>query len=103
MIGRGSFKQVFRGRWHNQHVAIQRLRQRDCPDIEPELMTVIGRHAHLLHFFGKAEDAEYVYLITELSPLAPHAGLDHILSTLDDIPPLVALEIAHQVGVFFFI
>lgn len=53
MIGKGSFKAVFRGRWNNTAVAIVRMTQGGLLT-EARIMQQLGNHPNLVQFFRQA-------------------------------------------------
>lgn len=50
MIGQGSFKSVFRGRWRNTNVAIVRMRKGGLLT-EARLMQQLSTHPNLVQFY----------------------------------------------------
>jgi hypothetical protein len=68
-IGVGQDKSVYRGFWKSKNVAILHMRRGSC-DTEARIFTLLGRHPHLVKFYGVAvgEDGSQ-NLVTELAPL----------------------------------
>jgi hypothetical protein len=76
-IGVGKDKSVYRGFWKGLNVAILHMRRGSC-ETEARIFSLLGRHSHLVTFYGMAEDAQdgSQSLVTELVPLG---SIDEIM------------------------
>ncbi|KXZ48810.1 hypothetical protein GPECTOR_25g394 [Gonium pectorale] len=76
LIGKGSFKQVYRGKWNNTIVAIVAMRRGGLVT-EARLMQQLGAHPNLVQFYRWSTDARgNEYVVVEL---VPFGGLDKVL------------------------
>eukprot|EP00775_Hariotina_reticulata_P013512 gene13512-13637_t len=82
MIGKGSFKTVYRGRWRNTSVAIVRMRKGGMVT-EARLMQQLSSHPNLVQFYRWSEDSQgNEYVVLELVSLG---SLDRVLLHLQDL------------------
>jgi len=70
-IGGGSFKTVHEGSFRGKKVAVLKVRAGSC-DQEAKVLLRLGRHPHLVQYFGRCKDSDVEYLLTEL---ATHGSL----------------------------
>ena len=68
LLGMGQDKTVFRAWWNGRDVAVLYLRNATC-GTEAEIFSLLGRHPHLVTFYGAAEFLGKQMLITELVSL----------------------------------
>ncbi|KAG2447119.1 hypothetical protein HYH02_007865 [Chlamydomonas schloesseri] len=77
LIGKGSFKQVYRGKWNNTNVAIVAMRKGGLVT-EARLMQQLGSHPNLCQFYRWSTDARgNEYIVCEL---VPFGSLDKVLA-----------------------
>ncbi|GLI61355.1 hypothetical protein VaNZ11_003718 [Volvox africanus] len=77
LIGKGSFKQVYRGKWNNTNVAIVAMRRGGLVT-EARLMQRLGAHPNLVQFYRWSTDHRgNEYIVVEL---VPFGSLDKVLA-----------------------
>ncbi|GIL73891.1 hypothetical protein Vretifemale_3998 [Volvox reticuliferus] len=77
LIGKGSFKQVYRGKWNNTNVAIVAMRRGGLVT-EARLMQRLGAHPNLVQFYRWSTDHRgNEYIVVEL---VPFGSLDRVLA-----------------------
>jgi hypothetical protein len=102
-IGVGQDKSVYRGFWKGKNVAILHMRRGSC-ETEARIFTLLGRHPHLVKFYGVAVGQDGSQnLVTELAPLG---SLENVLEqTRSNVHRMgiegkrkIFLEVMTQVG-----
>ncbi len=79
MIGKGSFKTVYRGAWNNTHVAVVAMRRGGLV-AEARLLQRLSTHPNLVQLYRwSADESGNEYLVMELLPLG---SLDAVLRSI---------------------
>ncbi|PNH10331.1 Tyrosine-protein kinase TXK [Tetrabaena socialis] len=79
VIGKGSFKTVYRASWHNTHVAVLAMRHGGMVT-EARLLQSLSTHPNLVQFYRwTADEAGNEYMVMELLPLG---SLDGVLRSI---------------------
>eukprot|EP00756_Hemistasia_phaeocysticola_P034818 Hpha_TRINITY_DN16543_c0_g1::TRINITY_DN16543_c0_g1_i7::g.136090::m.136090 len=100
-IGRGAFKTVHRGEWSmlpGKTTAILQVPKVEG-GMEVEIMNTIGRHPHLLLFYGVSHRDDYTFFVVEYAPL--RSLREHLLDLEEKgeaLTPIVSVECALQVA-----